>query len=136
MAFRPQDTRIYRPYPDAVPYDLLSAGGCDEDELAATLALDEIRVAKLDGRPVAAYALRAATGRRYDLLALGVAHGFRRRGLGRWMLGHAIGLAETQGGREIFTRLPPVEGARAARFLERLGFEPANDGLLLVLTPE
>ena len=130
-AFRPQDTRIFRPYPDEVPWALLALAGGDEDNLAATLELDRIRVAKLDTEVAGCYAVRPLTATCFELVALAVAEGYRRHGLGRWLLGHAIGLAESKGAREVLVR-----GQRHRRFLATVGFEPHGPDLRLELTPE
>jgi GNAT superfamily N-acetyltransferase len=136
--FRASDVHIFRPYPDEVPWELLAAAGVDEAVLAAVLDLDFLRVAKHRGRIIGAYGIRPQTATRYELVVLIVAEGYRRQGLGRWLLGHAIGLAETKGGREIVTRWGGREGRDrgAERFLARMGFEPDDAGLRLVLTPE
>jgi N-acetylglutamate synthase-like GNAT family acetyltransferase len=88
-------------------------------------------VAKLEGRIVGAYGVRPLTPTRYEIVSLAVAEGWRGKGFGRWLLGHAIGLAESRGGREIVVR-----GQRPAAFLRRFGFEPSGPDLHLELTPE
>lgn len=128
---RPQDIPIFRPYPDEVPWALLACAGGDEDTLAATLEPDRIRVAKDAGTVAGCYAIRPINAICFELVALAVADGYRRHGLGRWLLGHAIGLAESKGAREILVR-----GQRHRRFLARVGFEPDGDDLRLTLTPE
>ncbi len=136
MAWRPRDVHIFRPYPDEVPWELLAAGGAPEEILAEAIEPDLVRVAKLGERTVGAYAILPVTPVRFRLLALAVADGFRRRGLGRWLAGHAIGLAESKGAREI---LAPAAGGRdpaARRFLEKLGFAPWEGELRLELEPE
>ena len=141
--FRPPDVNIYRPYPDEVPWDLLAATGIHEDELAAVLELNFLRVAKHRGRVAGAYGLRPVTPLCYELVTLIVEEGYRRKGLGRWLAGHAIGLAETKGAREIVCRCGASAGGGAGaaqRFLERLGFVAARPAdrfaLRLTLTPE
>ncbi len=129
--FRLRDVEIFRPYPDEVPWDLLAEAGVAEETLAGVLELNFVRVAKLAGKVIGAYAIRPLSPTSFELVGLIVADGYRRRGLGRWLLGHAIGLAETKGGREVLAR---GEGGR--RFLERMGFAAATDGVRLVLTPE
>lgn len=129
--FRPRDVDVFRPYPDEVPWELLAEAGVDETVLAGVLELNFVRVAKLEGRVVGAYAIRPRSPTSFELVGLVVADGYRRRGLGRWLLGHAIGLAETKGGREVLAR-----GDRGRRFLERAGFAADPEGARLVLTPE
>ena len=128
---RPRDLTLYRPYADEIPWDLLAADAVDEDALRAVLELDLMRVAKLEGQIVGAYGIRPLTEIRHELVALRVLEAHRRKGYGRWILGHAIGLAESRGGREILVR-----GTAAARFLARTGFEQHGNDLLLELTPE
>ena len=77
------------------------------------------------------YVVRPLSATRYELCNLAVAPPYRRKGLGRWLLGHAIGLSETKGGREILVR-----NARPRGLFERAGFELHGDDLLLTLTPE
>jgi len=128
---RPQDLYIYRPYDEELPRDLLAAAGVDERALAAVLALRLVRVAKLDGVAVGAYGIRPLSSTSYELVLLVVAEDYRRHGFGRWLLGHAIGLAEAKGARQILVR-----GQRQAHFLRRAGFEPVGDDQQLELIPE
>lgn len=147
-AFRPGDVRIYRPYPDEIPWELFNGSGsetaidrgraADEVPAAETLiaAIDRnyLRVARYQGELVGGYAIRPLDPVSFELLMLVVAAPYRRRGVGRWLLGHAIGLAETKGGREIVTARPGASRARA--LLEANGFRADPAGLRLVLTPE
>jgi N-acetylglutamate synthase-like GNAT family acetyltransferase len=128
---RPRDLQTFRPYRDEMPWELLASAGADEDALREVLELDLVRVAKLDGRIVAAYGIRPLAPTCFELVALVVAEGWRGKHFGRWLLGHAIGLAESRGGREIVVR-----GQRHAAFLARFGFEPDGPDLRLTLTPE
>lgn len=137
-AFRPRDVSMFRPYPDEVPWELLTEpapAGAGVDDAVVTELLDAnfVRVAKHDERVVGVYALRPLAPTRFELVALAVDAGYRRQGLGRWLAGHAIGLAETKGGREVVAR--PADAA-ARRFLTGLDFQPDVDALVLTLTPE
>jgi GNAT superfamily N-acetyltransferase len=135
--FRPTAVQIFRPYADEAPWSLLAESGVDEHDLVARLSRDETRIAKHDGRVVGAYGLRPLTDVRHELVALAVAEGFRRQGLGRWLLGHALGVAESRGAREVAVaacaRGLPVA---ARRLLTGSGFVCGADGWLLELTPE
>lgn len=131
-----RNVEIYRPYPDEVPWDLLAATESAEDDLAAVLELDFLRVAKYRGAVAGAYGIRPLTATRYELVVLVVAEPYRRQGLGRWLLGHAIGLAETKGGREILARGSAARGPRAERLLADVGFQAHGADLALRLTPE
>ena len=120
---------VYRPFPGEVPVDLVGADA----------PLDDVRVAKVDGhgskshgsksRIVGAYRLVKVDAERFAIGALGVYPAFRGAGIGRWLLGHAIGIAESRGARIIDADGPPG-------FLEPVGFRPYAGGFRLVLTPE
>lgn len=129
--FRPRDANIYRPYPDEIPWELLAEGDPDDARLAGYVDADFMRVAKHDGQVVGAYVLQQQTATVFALRNLVVSRAYRGKGLGSWLLGHAIGLAETKGARHIV-----VPGARSRRLFTRVGFVPTADGLRLDLTPE
>ena len=114
-----RDVTIYRPFAGEVPNDLV---GDDAD-------LDDVRVAKFDGRVVGAYRLGQGGADRFEIVALAVYPDCRRVGIGRWLLGHAIGIAESRGGRVIDATGP--DG-----FLLACGFTPRDHGFRLLLTPE
>jgi GNAT superfamily N-acetyltransferase len=131
QGFRPRDAEIYRPYPDEIPWELLLEADPDETRVYGYADADYMRVAKVAGEAVGAYVIRALEPTCFELCNLVVDRRYRGRGLGRWLLGHAIGLAETKGGREI-----EVPGAPLRGLFERAGFIAASGRLLLLLTPE
>lgn len=131
--FRAQDVEIYRPYPDEIPWDLLSLGEADDERLLENADADFMRVAKYQDQAVGAYVIQPESPTVYVLRNLAVDPAWRRRGLGRWLLGHAIGISESKGAREILVRQAP----RNVRGLfERIGFRPEGDDLRLLLIPE
>ena len=118
------DVTVYRPFPGEVPCDLV---GVDAP-------LDDVRIAKVGGpgsksRVVGAYRLVQVDAERFAIRALGVYPPYRGVGIGRWLLGHAIGIAESRGARVIDAKGPPG-------FLQPVGFKPRAGGHRLVLTPE
>jgi GNAT superfamily N-acetyltransferase len=125
--FRPRDVQIFRPYPDEIPWELLpeDEGGEAYSEPA------QMRIAKLVDEVAGVYVVEPAGALRYRLLNLVVAPAYRGHGLGRWLLGHAIGLAESKGAREVV-----VQGQARRRFFASVGFEEDGADLKLVLTPE
>ncbi len=131
--FRPQDVEIYRPYPDEIPWELLALTEPDEDRLLDNADADFMRVAKHEGEAVGAYVIHPETPTVYVLGNLVVDPAWRRRGLGRWLLGHAIGISESKGAREILIRRAP-QSARG--LFERIGFQADGAELRLVLMPE
>jgi len=125
--FQLRDVRIFRPYPDEIPWELLHGDASDRDYPESA----QMRVAKLGAEVIGVYVVEPEEALRYRLLDLVVAPGYRGHGLGRWLLGHAIGLTESRGGRELLVR-----GRAPRRFFASVGFEPDGTDLRLVLTPE
>lgn len=132
------EVQVFRPYPDEVPWELLAEAPVDEALIREAFERNLLRVGKHEGRVVGSYAIAPHTPLCFELIALVVADGYRRRGVGRWLLGHALGLAETKGAREILARRCAGPAAAVAeRFLVRAGFRPDDaQTLRLVLTPE
>lgn len=121
-----QQVKVYRPFPSEVPADLV---GADAE-------VDDVRVAKLDGVVIGAYWLARIDAHRFEIKALAVYGRHRGQGVGRWLLGHALGIIESRGGRIVDA--PHC----AAGLFRKAGFEPvraegAEDRRLrLHLTPE
>ena len=118
------DVTVYRPFPGEVPCDLVGADA----------PLDDVRIAKLYShgsktRIVGAARLERVDVETFAIRALGVYPAFRGAGIGRWLLGHAIGIAESRGARFIDAKGPPG-------FVKPVGFTPWNGSYRLVLTPE
>ncbi len=119
VVFSFRDVTIYRPFVGEVPSDLVGAGA----------ELNDVRIAKFDGRIVGAYRLAQVAADRFEIAALAVYPDFRGAGIGRWLLGHAIGIAESRGGRVIDATGPE-------RLFLGAGFVPWDHGFRLLLTPE
>ena len=133
--FRARDVQVLRPYRDEIPWEQLEAGFAGGSEAAlAALDLNYLRIARHQGEFAGFYALIPRSPTCFELLALSVAPAYRRQGLGRWLLGHALGLAETKGGREMVAARPAAGAGR--EFLRRAGFEAQGDRLYLPFTPE
>lgn len=92
-----------------------------------------MRVAKVQGRIVGAYWLVLGGDKErhcFRIKALAVCRSYRGKGIGRWLLAHALGVAEVRGGRTI---VAPIENAA---FFRKLGFETDSAGTRLDLTAE
>ena len=87
------------------------------------------RIAEYGDAEVGAYELKRLGPTRFRIVGLKVHEDFRGLGIGRWLLRHAVGTAESSGAREI--EAPPNES-----FFEHQGFRPEADVLRLTLTPE
>ena len=126
--FKPRDVRIFQPYSDEIPWELLRQGKSADPEYSDDARM---RVAKLEGEVIGVYVVEPVNALCFQLLELVVAPSHRGHGLGRWLLGHAIGLAESKGAREIVVR-----GQPRRRFFAGVGFEEHGADLKLTLTPE
>ena len=87
------------------------------------------RIAEYGDDQVGAYELKRLGPTRFRMVHIEVHEGFRRQGVGQWLLRHAIGTAESSGAREI--EAPPI-----GSFFQHHGFLPDTDVLRLMLTPE
>ena len=95
---------------------------------------DLLRVAKINEQIVAGYALTRAAQRQdyFRLEWIAVLPDFQRQGIGRWVAGHAMGVAESKSGRGLRTR-----HSEPAMFFQRLGFVAlSSDGFCLDFSPE
>ncbi len=130
-AFEPRAVDIFRPYPDEMPWQLLLEADPIEDRVRQYADPDWTRIARFNGEVVGVYVVRANTPLEYEIMNLAVAAPYRGKGLGGWLLGHAIGISESKGAREIVT----LSFAQTSLFA-RVGFEPVGAGGRLMLTPE
>jgi GNAT superfamily N-acetyltransferase len=127
-----RDVEIFRPYPDEMPWELLFEADADEEAVREYAEPDRVRIARLAGSTVAAYVISVVEPTVFSIRSLIVARPYRGAGLGRWMLGHAIGISESKGGREIV-----APACARTRLFEHSGFvSESAGGWRLVLTPE
>ena len=126
-----REIEVFRPYANEMPEDLLWAEGLDDAQVETWLAVPIVRVAKRGDEVLALYAMAPGDGLTYVLHGVVVAAGWRKQGLGRWLVGHAIGVAESKGARHV-----RVTSSRALRFFRALGFVADGDGQTFNLIPE
>jgi len=126
-----RDVEVFRPYANEVPEHLLWAEQLSEAQVERWLSADMIRIAKKDEQILAMYAMDRGDGTTYLLQGLVVAPAWRRQGLGRWLVGHAIGVAEAKGARHL-----RFAGRGASRFFGSIGFVRDGDGQRFDLIPE
>ncbi len=119
---------VFRPYPGEFPDELFASAGSDEIDYRN---VEFVRIAKYEGAIIGAYAMRVDTRERYVLMSIVVDQRVRKQGLGRWLVGHAIGVAESKGARSLFV---PYQANR--RFFARIGFAQDGSGLRYDLVPE
>ena len=120
-AFDPRDARMLRPYPEEIPWDLLLDADPSRARVESYLSDELTRVAKLDDAVIGVYALKRIDATSFELMNIAVAESYQGTGLGRRLLGHAIGLAESKGARviEVGTGNSSFD---ALRFYQRAGF--------------
>ena len=87
------------------------------------------RIADLGNAEVGAYEIERLGPTRFRIVGLRVTEEFRRRGVGHWLLRHAVGTAESCGARDI-------EAPAIGSFFEHHGFRREGDVLRMTLTPE
>ncbi len=129
MNFR--EVEMFRPYPNEFPEALLLEAGADEACLNLWLAAEMVRIAKISDQIVGCYAMDRGEDLEFCLHGVIIAPASRKRGLGRWVVGHAIGVAESKGARHL--RLAQVGGSRC---FERMGFVRDGAGARFDLIPE
>ncbi len=119
--FEPRDVRFLRPYPEEIPWDLLLDADPSRSRVESYLSDSLTRITKYDDAVVGVYALQRHDATTFELMNIAVAQSYRRSGLGRRLLGHAIGLAESKGARAIDAGTGNSSFA-ALRFYQRAGF--------------
>jgi ribosomal protein S18 acetylase RimI-like enzyme len=119
--FDPRDARILRPYPEELPWDLLLDADPSRARVERYLSDTLTRIAKHDDAVIGVYAMQQSDGTTFELMNIAVAEAYQGTGLGRRLLGHAIGLAESHGARVIDVGTGNSSFA-ALRFYQRAGF--------------
>ena len=127
MRFIPQEVKIYRPNKNRISTTLLNC--IDRSTIEAQKFF--IRVADFDDAEVGFYMLYCQSSNIYVLHALVVKEHLRGRGLGSWLLGHAIGLTESKGGRQLLSY-----SLESKDFLRSKGFASDENFLRYTFLPE
>ena len=139
MNFREVD--MFRPYANEFPEELLQPvsrlakllwqAGADATCVARWQEAEMLRIAKIGEDIVACYAMDRGSELTFVLHGVVVDPAHRKQGLGRWVVGHAIGVAESKGGRHL-----SLPAARGSRLFERIGFVRDDGDLRFDLIPE
>lgn len=121
---------VFKPYSNEFPEQLLIDAGSSDSQIERWQAAPIVRITKLDEEIMGVYAMArdevpGVNGLRFELYGLVTAPNVRRQGLGRWLLGHAIGVAESKGGRHLW-----IDQTGGSRLFSRVGFVPVQaDGV-------
>ncbi len=119
--FEPRDARFLRPYPEEIPWGLLLDADPSRGRVESYLSDSLTRIAKYEDAVVGVYALQKEDATTFELMNIAVAEAYQNTGLGRRLLGHAIGLAESKGARVVDVGTGNSSFA-ALRFYQRAGF--------------
>jgi len=115
------ELKVGRPRSDELPWPLLLDADPDRERVARYAVPEWTRVMWHEGVALGVYALARHDATRFELMNIAVDPRHRRFGIGRWLLGHAIGLAESKGGRTIDVGTGNSSFAALA-FYQRAGF--------------
>jgi ribosomal protein S18 acetylase RimI-like enzyme len=104
-----------------MPWDLLLDADPSRERVQSYLDPEWTRVAHDESATLGVYVLARRDAHRFELMNIAVREDCRGTGLGRRLLGHAIGLAEAKGGRivEVGTGNSSFD---ALAFYQRAGF--------------
>jgi len=142
-----RDTEICRPAAADVPWSLLYTADADRDRVAAYAKLELTRVLRLreSRQIIGVYVLQQLSALHFQVHNFAVERQMQGQGFGRRLLGHALGLAESKGGRvvDMFVGNSTSKETqmRTLRILQRYGFVRAKDEagcmrMRFELTPE
>ena len=132
MALSQRDYEVFRGDPAALPTEMAEVFGTIQP------TPDVLRVAKFQQQVIGCYAMHSPQSSRadgklmpFELGMVMVLEAYQHNGVGRWLVGHAIGVAESKGGRDLRVPLPgPV------KFFEGLGLRQVPGGFHYAMCPE
>lgn len=127
----PRNVSIIRPRREEIPWELLCL---EVFRKSANDITRFMRIAKDGNKVLGGYLLRSPHGDSmiWQILRVAVHSDARRQGLGNWLIGHAVGVAESRGAAEVYVELPDSHPARGL-FL-RYGFVPVQTDRLSFTT--
>lgn len=129
MALNLRQIEIFRPYSDELPISLLTGESLSDASLDQWLTCETLRVAKLGTEVLGAYAMDRLDAIQFHLHGVIVDRSHRKQGLGRWLVGHAIGVAESKGGRHL-------QAGTRAQVYRRLGFADRDNTFIFDMIQE
>ena len=129
MNFR--EIEIFKPYANEFPEHLLTDAGAADEVVEQWQAAELLRIAKRGESILGMYAMHRVDKESFHLSGVVVDFPQRHQGLGRWLTGHAIGVAESKGGRHLF--LPSVGGSRC---FTHMGFQRRDEGFYFDMIQE
>ena len=126
-----RDVEIFKPYASELPDHLLLEEQASESCIDDWLNAQTLRVAKIGAQVLGCYAMERVDTFHFSLLGVVVDRSYRHQGLGRWIVGHALGVAESKGGRHVH-----LASVGRSRCFERMGFLRNSEGWVFDLIQE
>jgi len=121
------ELKIGRPRAGELPWQLLLDADPSREAIERYATPEWTRVMWHEGAALGVYVLARRDTTCFELESIAVDPRYRRRGIGRWLLGHAIGLAESKGARAIEVGIGD-SSFDAFEFLQRAGFRIVENG--------
>jgi len=131
MPINTREIEVFKPYSNEAPEALLMNEGFTDAQIDIWLDSDLLRVAKRGEEVLGLYAMNIADGETYQLLGIVIAPNARKQRVGRWLVGHALGVAESKGGRHVM-----FAHQRSGRFFTAIGFVTVDGGQRFDILPE
>ena len=124
-----REVEIYKPYGNEFPEYLMLDAGCPATAIARWESSPLL--AKRGPEILGLYAMERRDQEVFELFGVVVDPQVRKQGLGRWLVGHAIGVAESKGGRRV-----TLQQNGSSRCFAHIGFQPSASGWFFDLIPE
>ena len=125
QAIAVRNIEFFRPKACDIPWQLLSRGAANHslEELEQVLDMDYTRVANRiePAATIGVYSMQRIDEQRFELVSLAVAPEVEHQLVGRRLLGHALGLAESKAALEVRLSVC-ADNARALDTTQRYGF--------------
>ncbi len=122
---------VYPPYRDELPVDLFEPPHSDGFYRPSDPPSEFVRIAKNSDQVLGIYELDRIELGLFRIRSLIVNQSYRRQGVGRWLLGHAIGVAESKGGRQVI-----LGSNRAKEFFRKFDFYEVEGSLRYDFIPD
>ena len=119
-----RDFEVYPPFRDELPLDLYGPPHLKAECGPADPPAEFIRIAKNQKKVFGIYELDRSDKGVFVIRSLIVDQASRRNGIGRWLLGHAIGVSESKGGHQLLLR-----SQLSKAFFQKFDFYEEGTGL-------
>jgi len=122
---------VYPPQRGELPIKLFAPPHCEDFYRPAEPPSEFVRIAKNPENVLGIYELDRVEKGLFRIRSLIVDRSFRRQGVGSWLLGHAIGVAESKGGRQV-----DLKNNIAKNFFRKFDFYEVEGNLQYDLIPD